>query len=237
MANYQLLNNVQHANLKVKVEHAAHLGDKVMFCMTFPFEFRLALAHYPIVIYQDPDKQILYPVTLFGLEDSENLFLNADGWDASYIPLMMQRTPFLIGYQQTSDNEEKQQVVTIDCDNPRINEQSGETLFNEQGGNSPYLEKVISMLDSIAEGHEQNQLLSQALQRHDLLEATTFTITLHDQSTKQLTGFSTVSEERFQSLNAAALDELNRSGLLIPITMMVASLSQFSALIKRRNII
>jgi len=64
MANYQLLNNVQHANLKVKVEHAAHLGDKVMFCMTFPFEFRLALAHYPIVIYQDPDKQILYPVTL-----------------------------------------------------------------------------------------------------------------------------------------------------------------------------
>jgi len=140
-------------------------------------------------------------------------------------------------YFDWKNNEEKQQVVTIDCDNPRINEQSGETLFNEQGGNSPYLEKVISMLDSIAEGHEQNQLLSQALQRHDLLEATTFTITLHDQSTKQLTGFSTVSEERFQSLNAAALDELNRSGLLIPITMMVASLSQFSALIKRRNII
>jgi len=91
------------------------------------------------------------------------------------------------------------------------------------------------MLDSISAGHEQNQLLVEALQRHKLLEATTFKVTLDDKTTEEISGFSIVSEERFQSLDAESLNQLNQSGLLIPITMTIASLSQFRSLIDRRN--
>ena len=63
MSNNQMLNNVQHSNLKIQTDRAAKFGDDVMFCMTYPFEFRLALAHYPIVMYQQPDSKFIFPVT------------------------------------------------------------------------------------------------------------------------------------------------------------------------------
>ena len=237
MSDYQMLNNVHHGALKIHTERAKQYGDDVMFCMTYPFEFRLALAHYPILIYQNPDDNQLFPVTLFGFEEGENLFLNEQGpgWDAPYVPIMIQRQPFLIGYQQSSREDERQQVVSIDVNHPRVNQSSGEPVFNEQGGYSPYLEKVVKMLESIDGGHEQNRLLTEVLNQYDLVEPTTFEITLNDGSSHRLVGFSTVSEEKFEQLSGEALADLNTKGLLIPITMMMASLSQLRGLIERRN--
>ena len=50
MANYQLLNNVDHQSLRVVTERGAKYGDDVMFAMTFPFEMRSVQACYPILI-------------------------------------------------------------------------------------------------------------------------------------------------------------------------------------------
>lgn len=235
MPKYEMLNNVQHDELKINTERASGFGDDVMFCMTFPFEFRLALSRYPIVVYQDPDNQKYYPVTLFGFAEGENLFLNDSGWDASYIPIMIQRQPFAIGFQQRAGETEESQVVTIDTKHPRVNKTLGYDIFNENGGYTPYLEKVVKMLESIDNGHEQNQILIDALFKHDLLENTTFEITLNNGQQHKLVGFSTVSEDRFMALEGAALEELNQSGLLLSITMMIASLSQLRNLIDREN--
>ena len=37
---------------------------------------------------------------MFGVEEGENLFLDEKGWNASYIPLNIMRQPFLIGFQE-----------------------------------------------------------------------------------------------------------------------------------------
>ena len=106
MSNFEMLNNVAHADVKINLSRTPELGDDVMFCMTYPFEFRLALSHYPILVYRDKDNNTAFPVALFGFEEGENLFLHANGWNARYIPIMVQRQPFSIGFQQKSQRQE-----------------------------------------------------------------------------------------------------------------------------------
>ena len=235
MANYQLLNNVDHGSLKVITERGAKYGDDVMFTMTFPSEMRNVQSYYPILIFKDPQEGDLYPVALLGFEEGENLFLSGSEWEAPYIPLMIRRPPFLIGFQKTSPGAEAQRVVTIDLDHPRVSESEGLPLFQPHGGNSDFLERTADMLEGIHNGNEQNKVFIEALLKHDLVESVTFDITLDDQSRNQLHGFYTLDDEKLQQLDADALGELNRSGALLPAYMMVASMSHLRDLIAKRN--
>ena len=55
MANFQLLNNVDHKDLKVIIERSAEMGDNVWYAVTFPAEFRNLQRHYPIFFIKNPD--------------------------------------------------------------------------------------------------------------------------------------------------------------------------------------
>jgi len=235
MANYKMLNNVDHGSLRVITDRGARYGDDVMFTMTFPSEMRNVQSYYPILIFKDPQEGHLYPVALLGFEEGENLFLSGSEWEAPYIPLMIRRPPFLIGFQKTSPGAEAQRVVTIDLDHPRVSESEGVPLFQPHGGNSDFLERTADMLEGIHNGNEQNKVFIEALLKHDLLESVTFDITLDDQSRNQLHGFYTLDDEKLQQLDANALGDLNGSGALLPAYMMVASMSHLRDLIAKRN--
>ena len=235
MANYQLLNNIDHSAVKVITERGAKYGDDVMFTMTFPAEMRSVQACYPILIFKDPDEGHLYPVALLGFEEGENLFLRGSEWDAPYIPAMIRRPPFLIGFHKNSPVAERQRVVTIDMDHPRVSESGGTALFLEHGGNSDFLERTADMLEAIHIGNEQNTAFIDVLLKHDLIESITVDITLDDQSRNQLHGFYTLDDEKLQQLGTQALEELSRGGFLLPAYMMVASMSHLRDLVAKRN--
>ncbi len=235
MNSYQLLNNIEHSKIKINQTRSAELGDNIMFSMTFPFEFRLVMSHYPILIYQDKESDKTFPIALYGFEERENLFLDESGWNARYLPVMVKRQPFLIGFQQQPDSDERAHVITFDPEHPRVNTEEGEAVFNEDGSHTPYLEKVIKMLESMDVGNAQNELLAQALKKHDLLEPSTIAITLKDGSKFELVGFSTIADDKFEALSAEALGELNQQKLLIPITMIMASMSNLGNLVDMRN--
>ena len=148
MANFQLLNNVDHKDLKVIVERSAAMGDNVWYAVTFPAEFRNLQRHYPIFFIKNPDGGEFQAAAMFGFEDGENLFLDENGWDASYIPLNIMRQPFLIGFQEKRRDGEtvREPVVTVDMDSPRVGKDHGEPVFLEHGGSSEYLERVNSIL-------------------------------------------------------------------------------------------
>lgn len=229
MPNPVLLNNVQHKDLRVLTERSAALGDDVMFALTFPAEFRTLQAHYPIVFRKSDDATSFEPVALFGFEQGENLFLKYAGWDAAEVPLLVERQPFLIG----RDGDEL--LVHIDVDHPRVGTHEGEPLFLEYGGITPYLERINSVLLTIHQGLQTVPGFIGALLEHDLLESFVFDIELDDGSQNRLAGFYTIHEERLAALDGAALGRLHRSGYLQPIYMVIASMSQFRALIARKN--
>lgn len=230
-----MLNNVAHGDIKINLERTPELGDDVMFSMTYPFEFRLIISHYPILVYRDRDTNQTFPIVLFGFEEGENLFLDENGWNARYIPIMVQRQPFSIGFQQVQGSSEKQQVITFNPEHPRVGKDKGEAVFNDQGGYTPYLEQVVKMLESIDTGHQQNKLLVEALEKYDLLEDSTIAITLKDGSNYELVGFSTIADDKFEALPAEALKDLNDQKLLLPITMIIASMSNLGNLVDIRN--
>ena len=116
-----------------------------------------------------------------------------------------------------------------------MSESEGTALFLEHGGNSDFLERTADMLEAIHIGNEENKAFIEVLLKHELIESITVDITLDDQSRNQLHGFYTLDDEKLQQLGTQALEDLNRSGFLLPAYMMVASMSHLRDLVAKRN--
>lgn len=236
MPNYELLNNIDHKDVKVITERSARYGDNVHFVMTFPTEFRRIQSSYPIFFQKDANTGKFFPLALLGFEEGENLFLTDNGWDANYVPLMIQRHPFLIGYQEDSEAPEgKRPVVSIDMDSPRISDTEGEPVFLPHGGTSEFLTTMTTVLEDIQVGHQMNEAFINALLESDLIESVSMEIELNDGSKRQLLGLYTINEERLDQLDGEALGKLQELGFLLPVYMVLASLSSFRTLIDKRN--
>lgn len=252
MTNPVLLNNIDHKDLRVITTHGAEYGDALHFATTFPSEFRDLQAHYPIVFRKSADGVGFEAVALLGFEEGENLFLGSNsgsncgsnpgsnpgskpgpnGWDASraiYVPLMVERQPFLIG----TDGGEM--MVHVDMDNPRVNKVVGEAVFLPHGGSTEYLERVNSMLLAIHQGLQSMSAFTAALLEHGLLESFVFDIELDSGAQHRLMGYYTINEEKLAALDGKALASLHQSGHLQAVYMAIASLSNFRALIDRKN--
>ena len=229
MTNIVLLNNVEHQALRVIAERGGAYGDNLMSCPTFPSEFRDVQATYPIVFRETDDAVGFEPLALFGFQEGENLFLDAKGWDASHVPMAVQRFPFLIGRSGEELN------IHIDLDSPRVSRAAGEALFLPYGGVTPYLESVTSLLRTIHEGLQQTPAFIAALREHELIESFVADIELEDGSQNRLAGFYTIDEDRLLRLPGTVLERLNRAGHLQSIYMVLASLSNFRGLIERKQ--
>jgi hypothetical protein len=229
MPHNVLLNNVDHKNLRVVTSRGAGYGDAVMYALTFPAEFRELQAHYPIVFRKTADGAGFEAIALFGFQDGENLFLAANGWDASYVPLTIERQPFLIGIAG------EELMLHIDLDNPRISGSAGEPVFLPHGGSTEFLERMNSVLLTIHQGLQAAPAFVSALLSLELLESFVLDVELDDGSQNRLAGFYTVNEDRLASLGGDALERLHRAGHLQALYMAVASLSNFRALIERKN--
>ena len=236
MPNYQMLNNVDHQNVKVITERSARYGDNVHFVMTFPIEFRRIQSCYPIFFQKDANTGKFFPLALLGFEEGQNLFLGEEGWDANYVPLMIQRHPFLIGYQADNEAAEgKKPVVSIDMDSPRVNEEEGEALFLPHGGTSQYLASMTKTLEDIQFGHQMNEAFIEALLEFELIESVAMEVELDDGSKRQLLGLYTIDENKLAQLDGETLGKLHSQQYLLPIYMILASLGCFRTLIDRVN--
>ncbi|RZA36739.1 MAG: peptidase [Lysobacteraceae bacterium] len=229
MSQSVLLHSLEHKDLRVMSERGAAYGDNMMFTLTFPQEFRQVQAHYPIVFRRTDDASGFEALALFGFEIGENLFLDHQGWDAHYVPLNVERRPFLIG----RDGDELN--IHIDLEHPRVSKTMGNELFLPYGGTSPYLERIHSVLLTLHQGLQAMPAFVAALVEHELLESFVADIALDNGAQHRLMGFYTINEERLHALPGAALERLSRDGHLEAIYMAVASLSNFRDLIARRE--
>lgn len=237
MKNHELLDNVTHKDLRIITTKSPKYGDNISNTGVLPIEFRRVQAEYPIFFRKNKSTENYEPTALLGLEDGENLFLDDAGWDAGYVPMTIERQPFLIGFKSESSggipNEEP--VVFVDMDSARISKTEGETVFLEQGGISPFLEHINSILKAIHEGHADNKVFCEKLVALELLEPFTLEVELKDGAKHRLAGLHTINEEILKALNSAALKDLHRAGYLEHIYMAMASIANLSTLIAKKN--
>lgn len=226
MAQHVPVNPAAHRDLRVITSRGAAFGDGVMSAPTFPAEFRSVQAHYPIV-FQKTAEAAFQPIALFGLQDGENLFLQGSHWDAHYLPMAVERQPFLIGRGPSGP------TLHIDLDNPRVSHTAGEPLFHEHGGTTPFLERMSTLLGQLHAGMSALAAFHDALLRHGLLESFVLDMARPEGGQARLAGYYTINEDKLAALEGPALAALQRDGHLLPIYLAIASLSQFRALIER----
>jgi SapC len=223
----QLLNNIQHKDLRIVTQRGAKWGDDFMSAPVTVDEFRKLQAHYPIV-FQPDGKGGFAPTVLFGLQDGQNLFLTESGWDADYLPLSVQRLPFSIG---VADDELR---MMVDLESRRISHGAeGEAVFLPHGGTTDFTENVNSVLRTLHEGLQATTDFVQTLMAHELLESFVLDVERPDGTRGQLVGFYIIHEERLAALDSNAIGLLHQADYLQPIYMAIASLSNFTPLIKR----
>ena len=237
MTNHQLLDNIVHKDLRIITDRSAWYGDDVAATLVFPLEFRRLQSEYAIAFQKNAGSGDFEPIALFGLDEGENLYLGADGWEASYIPLTVERQPFLIGFGTTTEDgvPKDEPVIHVDMDSPRVSETEGVPVFLEHGGHSPFLERINAVLGAIHQGHDQNKRFSEALINLELLEPFSLEFELEDGEKKRLEGLYTLHEDKLNALDADSLDRLHQEGFLESVYMAMASIANLRTLIERKN--
>lgn len=237
MPNHVLLNNIEHHDLRVIQRYGAMFGDNVATVLTFPTEYADVQREYPIFFRKDAQSGEFQSVILLGFEKSENLFLEKDSWSANYIPGVIARGPFLIGFQERANGADisREPVIHVDLDNPRISRTEGEPVFLPQGGNSPYIERIAAVLNGIREGLDIGKKMFAAFTAIDLIEPVNLEVKLNDEAGYKLEGLYTISRERLAALDGESLHKLNSAGFLEGAFLVLASLGNIHRLVSLKQ--
>ncbi|MCU4677112.1 SapC family protein [Catenovulum sp. 2E275] len=236
MGKAELLNNINHADLRV--DQSIYLQQHTENCiLAFPTEFAELQREYPILLQFNPQANTYQAVVLLGLENGENLYLNHHQWDARYIPASIAKGPFSIGLQNNPNDpsQKPNPVVMINSSDKSVNQQTGQRIFKEFGGNSEYLEHINHILNAILQGVEQAKFMYPVYQEFELIEPLTLEISLNNGDTYKINHFYTINRDKLSHLSPDALYQLNSQGLLEGAYLIANSLNNIQRLIDYKN--
>ena len=232
--NRVLLNNVDHADLRVIAGHGAAFGDAINQTLVLPTEFEAVQREYPILIRKDA-AGAYQAVALLGLDRDENLFLDETGWNARYIPAVQRRGPFSIALQRDAVGDEPRPMIHVDLDHPRVSRDEGERLFLPAGGNSPYLQGINQTLGQIHEGLEVAGPMFAFFDDLGLIEPVDIQIKLDDQTHYDLPDVFTLAPDRLAAMSGEDLEKLHQSGLLRAAHWIISSMGNIQELVARKT--
>jgi len=237
VARYELLNNVAHQDLRVDLRFGTAFGDQVGLVKAFPTEFAELQREYPIFLRKEPDGGGYQAVAVLGFEAGENLFLQGQRWNASYVPGIVAKGPFLIGFQEQRIDGVlvNEPVIHVDLDHPRLQTGQGEAVFLPQGGQSPYLEHIITILRGIRDGDAAGRDMFAALDAAGLIQPTQLALRLDGEHGVSLSGLYGIDRERLAALDATTLHGLHRAGYLEGAFLMLSSLHNVRRLMAEKQ--
>lgn len=236
MVNYVLLDNVAHKDLKIITQRGEEFGDGIRYAVVVPQEFRQVQSCYPIVFRKNSSTEKFESVALFGFKEKENLFLTDSGWDADYIPLSVQRIPFVIGNGRDPETGLPRPVIHVDMDHPRISFSEGSSVFLEYGGNTEFLNSINNILSELIAGIELSDRFVDSLIAENLLEPFTLKLRFENETGIEVGGYYTINEEKLKELNDEALIRLHKQGALELVYMVVFSMQKIRTMINKKKI-
>lgn len=236
VANVVALNNVLHKNVKINTRYSEQLGNNLDRVLTCPTEFVQIQREYPIFFQKHPETGKFQSIALLGIEPGENLYLQDNKWNASYVPAIVTSNPFVIGFedQTAAGGSEYEPVIYINMDSPRVNETEGEMVFLEFGGNTHYLEKVTRNLKALYQGLSISDNMFALFSEYNLIEPVKLEFKVHNKLYR-LTGNYSINSERLAALDGNALAALNNAGVLDCAFFVAASLNNVQKLIDIKN--
>ncbi|MBL4631122.1 MAG: SapC family protein [Paraglaciecola sp.] len=237
MSKATVLNNVDHKNLKVDTRPQSSDNKQVNRSLVHATEISELHKEFPLVFYKYPGTEQLQLHAILGLEKDENLFIGESGWITRFVPALLARGPFSLGYKKAQENEASpaDPVICIDTDDPRVNTELGEDIFLQFGGEAPYLEYVKKALQTIDSGIQFDKTLFNLVESMDLLEPVAIQIKLSNVEEINFSDYYTINQQKLATLDGENLSKLNQYGVLSLLYFVLSSMGNFQQLIALKN--
>jgi hypothetical protein len=231
-----ILTNDQHRSITVDTRARPEYGDMVNRAVALSAEFNELHREYPLLLRKTEDAPGFVAHAILGFEKDENLFVEGDRWTSTFIPATLARGPFSLGYIRAEDGAntpagmKAEMRVMIDEQHPRLRA-DGQPVFLPLGGESPYLDGIKRILQTVDAGLRIDRLLYRELVAMDLLEEVKIEISVFAELRYDFSGYYTINQEKLAALNAEQLLRLHRLGLLGPVYFLISSLGNFQRLV------
>ncbi|MEY4641761.1 MAG: hypothetical protein RLZZ227_1755 [Pseudomonadota bacterium] len=224
----------KHAKTRVKPNVDFGHAKELNVAAVMLGELTAVVANFPVVFVEHPETKVTRPVAMFGLRPGENFFYGADGWDSTYVPLLIQRHPFIIGLND-KDPDSKMLAMCLDRNSPYLSETDGIALFKENGEGTEYLASRDMLLTEIFEGEKITDQFTKKMKELGLLAPFELVLQAMDGEMRKVTGMQTLSERKLQELTPEQAHELRLSGFLPACYLIFSSLFQIHKLMQLRN--
>jgi len=190
-------------------------------------EFQESAREFPILFTKGADDKIV-PAAIFGLRESENLFVDQDfHWTGNYVPAYIRRYPFVFFEQDDT------LTLCVDEDYSGFQKETGEPLFLDDGEQADSLKQAMSFLVEYQNQFKRTELFVEQLVKLDLLKDYNAKVSMNDGREFSIGGFMAIDEQKFQEISDEALSQLFRSGDLGLIYAHLASLKNLQSLVNR----
>jgi hypothetical protein len=196
------LSSDSHRDVSVKVLDKFDFARDLNSAPLLAAEFTSAVPDHPIVFAGQG--AAIFPAVLLGLQDSQNLCVDAAGtWTGGYVPAFLRRYPFV--FSQDGGNF----TLCVDETYPGLNREGrGEHLFDSEGNRTQYLQTMLTFVQQYQAQFERTRLFCQRLVALDLLETAQARFTTPDGSAGTLNGFTTINRERLKAIPEESLKEM-----------------------------
>ncbi|MGD2171932.1 MAG: SapC family protein [Gammaproteobacteria bacterium] len=220
----------QHAAYSIDTTQDYRFASAVNSVPLTAAEFPFAARDF-VIVFAGPE--IPMPAAILGVQQDKNLFVAEDGhWQGRYIPAFVRRYPFVF----SSNEDNSTFTLCVDKTFQGLNEAGrGERLFNEEGENSAYLEKMLEFLQEYQVQFQRTQAFCRKLKDFDLLESMQAQISLPSGSQQSLTGFQVISRDRLKALDGDKLAELAKTDALELAYLHLQSLNNFSLMVEKTD--
>ena len=208
------LDSSTHRKLKLRVPvQDWSVANKLNALFVAATEFADACREFPIVFVkagkEADGSEPVAPIAVFGVSQSENLFLVGGRWRGRYMPAVMRIYPFCMARV-----DDERLAVCVDMAYPGVQEAEGEALFDNAGNPTEWLKGAQQQLEALEAEIQRTRAVCMRLQELELFRDMRFDATLPDGRKHTVDGFLVVDEEKVRNLPDAQVLELHRNGLL-----------------------
>ena len=220
----------QHAALSIDTTRNYRFASGVNSVPLTATEFPFAARDY-VIVFAGPETPM--PAAILGVQQDRNLFVADDGaWKGRYIPAFVRRYPFVF----SSNEDQSQFTLCVDTGFAGLNEEGrGERLFDDEGQNSDYLEKMLKFLQEYQLQFQRTRVFCQQLKDLGLLESMQAHISMPGGSQQSLTGFQVINRDRLKALGGDKLAELARTDALELAYLHLQSMNNFAVMVERTS--
>lgn len=222
------LNNELHKEFKILPQFSLEsVADRHLTQLMLQ-EFVSAAPHYPIFFLKNEETNQYNAVAVFGLVESQNLFIKDGKFEGQYVPANVRAYPFSLA--QANDD---QLVLCINEESDVVSKTEGQPLFDAEGKATEFFQGVNKFFQEFIDANNVSRNITAQLAELDLFKADGLQYRDAAGNERRVNGFFVIDREKFEALSDEQFLSLRKFGVLPAIYAHFSSLERIGAIIAR----